>query len=171
MFTMLNKLSTKACKTLLNSPEFQSWINSSPKIDLIIFDIIPDCAVGISYKLNAKLIMYSTVAFYGKMELFNVVDESVATYCDQPYKPNSSFLDRIKNTLLPLGWAYFDYQNMDNLESVLKDGLNITNLPNIYDLYQNVSLVLMTGNYISKQPRSLPPMFVSVPALHLKETH
>lgn len=169
LFTMFDQLFAQSCEVLLTSLEFQAWLKTSPKIDLVVADLVPDCGVGIAYKLNAKIILYNTVAFYGKMvELFKVPDEALTTYCDQPYKPAMSFFEKIKSTLLPLGWAYYEHKNVPYLESVLREGLNITKLPSIYELYQNISLIFLTGNYVTEQPRSLPPMFVSVPGLHLK---
>lgn len=172
LFSMFDKVSAVTCESLLNSEEFQQWMSTSPKIDLIVADLVVDCGVGIAYKLGAKFIFYNTVPFYGKMlDLFKLPDESLTTYCDHSYAPSMSFWERVKNTLLPLGWAYFENKNRPYLESVLKNGLNITDLPSIYDLYENISLVMLTGNYVSEQPRSLPPMFVSVPGLHIKENH
>ncbi|XP_021953673.1 UDP-glucuronosyltransferase 2B31 isoform X1 [Folsomia candida] len=172
-FTSFDKSYAQSCQVLINSVEFQAWLIATTKIDLVVTDVTPDCGVGIAYKLNAKIIMYSTLPFFAKFtDLFTLPDEALGTSYDLPFRTDSiTFIDRIKSTLLPLGWAYETYQVAPFLESVLQEGLKIEKMPSIYDLYKNVSLVLMAGNFITEQARSLPPMFVSVPGLHLKMKH
>lgn len=169
LFSVFDQMSAQSCEVLLNSKEFKNWMLETPKIDLIIGDLVPECALGIAYKLNAKFILYNTVAFYGKMlDMVQVPDESLATYCDNPYKTTMSFFERVKNALTPLAWSYYLNKNIDYYERILKTGLELDYLPSLYDLQQNISLVFSTGNFISEYSRSLPPMFVSIPGLHLK---
>ncbi|OXA61940.1 UDP-glucuronosyltransferase 1-1 [Folsomia candida] len=168
--TKFAKLFAHSCSVLLTSSEFQAWLQTSPKIDLVVMDLIPDCGLGIAHKLNAKAIVYSTLPMYSRtVETVKIPPEALTPYGDHVYNAGRmTFFDKIKQVLMPLLTFYYEYVHAPAFELILQQGLNITNMPTLHDLYNNVSVVFMAGNYITELPRSLPPMFVAVPGLHLQ---
>lgn len=85
------------CKELCLSPVFQAWMNNTPKIDLIISDVTPECAYGLAKKYNSKFAIFQTIPFHPKnLESYGIPAETsgIPNWTIMSAKPPLSFLER-----------------------------------------------------------------------------
>jgi len=168
---IVDTLGKISCEIILNSPEFEEWMSTEPQVDLIYADILPECALGLGLKLNSKVAVFNTLPFYVKyLDAFGVQDESNAVgNFEIPGFDRTSFFHRVGNELFNL--LYFAINKFHKLSyrSLLKDNLQLKDVPDMDTLYKNVCLVMSAADVVSEHQRSLPPMFVNVGGTHLKD--
>jgi hypothetical protein len=153
---------------LYDSPEFMDWLESTEKVDLVFADSIPDIPAGVAYKLKAKSILLDLLpltfleTFGGPTEMISTVEFST---------PQLTFGQRVMATVVSgisrfcqkLGWIWMDHINRRKLKT--------EEFPSLQDLNSNYSLVMYNGHFLEERKRALPPNYVSVPGLHVKDTH
>ncbi|CAL8100655.1 unnamed protein product [Orchesella dallaii] len=168
------ELGKDACEALYKSPEFKRWLKKTNKVDLLIIDsCLPECGIGLAYKLGAKYAIFNTVTIVGhEYDAFGFLPESSAVpelEINSP-KPPMNFLGRVSNELVTLGWRWSHFQYSKIMDSMIRKSLLVPEMPYIEDLYRNVSLILHTGDAVTDYPRTLPPLYVNVAGIHCKSS-
>ncbi|CAL8100648.1 unnamed protein product [Orchesella dallaii] len=160
----------ETCKLFLTSPELQDWLNKTRTLDLVIIDnAVAECGVGIAYKYKAKHIFFNTVISHPhENDFLGLVPESFAIpeLEDNPLVAPMSFFDRLRNTVTSLIWMNVHSSYIQDVDNLIRTHLQAENMPYLYDLARNASLVLYTGDPVTDFPRSHPPMFVNVAGMH-----
>lgn len=160
----------EACRQLLLSEEMQTWLKSSPKIDLIYSDTVPECSYGLASKFKSKHALILPITFISKyFDAYGVPPEtSTIPDWDVTFRPPLTFLGRAVGAMIPLIWRlsqtiyYFWYA------SLFRKYLDLDPVPQLDDIQANTSLILINGDFIEDYPRSFPPNVVKVPGLHVK---
>ncbi|ODM95815.1 2-hydroxyacylsphingosine 1-beta-galactosyltransferase [Orchesella cincta] len=164
----------ETCKLSLTSPELHEWLNKTRSLDLVIIDnAVAECAVGIAYKYGAKHIFFSTVISHPhENDFFGVLPESFAIpeLEDNPVISPMSFFDRLRNTVTSLIWMNVHSSYIEQVDKLIRTHLQMPNMPYLYDLARNASLVFYTGDPVTDFPRSHPPMFVDVAGIHCQKS-
>jgi hypothetical protein len=158
------------CEKMMGDPEILDWIHTS-SFDLIIMDnMFNDCVLGLSYKFRAPHILFATSTLYmWQNDLHGFLPEtSWIPDAQFHYPEDMSFIQRVTNTLRPIGWHLFrKYYFQLKLESLLREGLNIPEMPSLRQIEMNTSLVLISTHYSEEYGRSVPPLVVSVGGMHV----
>ncbi|CAG7786637.1 unnamed protein product [Allacma fusca] len=159
--------------TLINS-DFQNWLNTT-HFDLIIYDSpMKEIAVGIAYKMKAKVILFQTTATQHMFDfdMFGLPSESSwlpdwTAGSEYPLVPHH--FQYAYNAL----WWYYSYtwHYLPKLNEILAK-LYGEDLPPIDELIRSkVDLVLVNEHFSSNFPRSLPPYVVPVGGMHCRESN
>jgi hypothetical protein len=157
---------------LYDSPDFMEWLESTEKVDLIFADTMPDIASGVAYKLKAKSILLDLFPIALEyLEAFGGPTEMVSTFEFAYETPQLTFGQRVMTTVVSgiiricqrLGWILIDHINRKQFKT--------EEFPSLQDLSSNYSLVLYNGHFLEEHKRSLPPNYVSVSGLHVKDAH
>jgi len=171
LYSFLPVLKGLGSQALFSSDEFQNWINSNPKLDLIIVDSLAEFGLVLANKFRSKVIVFSVTTF--PMELLENlgVPEQVMSTIERESRleDRSSFFGRFKyeigrlvtSLLLPIGRYWMAYN--------AKQYLNMEFLYSLHEQLKNVSLVMYNGFPFEEHQKSLPPNFVSVGGIHIKE--
>jgi len=161
-------------QALFSSEEFQEWISSDPEVDLIIVDSFVEFGLRLANRFRSKLVIFATSTFMAELLENSGVPEEVMSTADHPFRLQdaSSFYSRFKyevsrlvnSLILPIGrywvsWNYKQYVDPEYSSSSLKEQL------------KNVSLVMHNGFEFEGYQKSLPPNFVGVGGIHIKETN
>ncbi|CAL8100642.1 unnamed protein product [Orchesella dallaii] len=153
------------CEAFYDSPETQEWL-SRPNLhfDLVLIDAgFGECAYGLVHKFKAKHIVFTPFVCGLVYDTFGVVPESSSIpdpFFD--FMPNQiTLIQRTWNTIAPLMWRYNILKYIEKLEPMVRDKMNMTDMPPIAEFEKNTSLVFHNGHFIEEYPVSLPPMFVS----------
>jgi len=88
-----------------------------------------------------------------------------------PHNNPLSLFQRIKTTLASLVNHIATRRMWRQIEDLFRKHLAVEEVPTIGEMMKNVSLVLSNGHFLEEHRRPLPPNFVSVPGIHVKETH
>jgi hypothetical protein len=165
-----------SCEAAIAGPEIKEWLATGPKVDLIFGDIVFECAVGLAYKLNAKVAIFNTVSYWSRYtDLLGLPDESNSAFgwtipFYKEWSPLKSFASRVINTLSTVFEHYNNRLRTDRFMALLKEHLQLPeDMPDMSVLEKDISLVMSAGNFATEHQRSLPPMFVSVAGLHVKD--
>ncbi|ODM95812.1 UDP-glucuronosyltransferase 1-9 [Orchesella cincta] len=161
-----------ACEALFKSPEFKKWLKKTNKVDLVIIDnCMPDCGIGVAYKLEAKYALFSTVTVIGhEYDTIGFLPETSVIPELEVYSQNTplNFLERVSNEVNTLRWRWAHLQYSRKADLLIRKSLNVPKMPFIGDLFTNVSLVLYTGDTVTDYPRALPPLYVNIAGIHCK---
>jgi hypothetical protein len=160
-----------ACTAMYKSKTIQTWIQSKPHIDLIISDMKPDCSYGLVKKFNTKNILYVPLPMVtSHFESFGMNAEtcSIPDY-DTSRKTPLTFLNRVTNTLLPLWYRVLEIIFFQKYKTLFEEELGLTELPDVDDIRDLTSLMIINGDYLTDYPRSLPPFVIKVPGIHIKK--
>jgi glucuronosyltransferase len=156
------------CEVVLTDPKTFDFFNNSNYDLIFVNSLLNDCAYGMVYKSKAKFIAYgSTAPYTWWTEAYGYPDENYPEL--QYHMPiEMTFVQRVFNALRPLYWHYFRYwYAFPRIDALLREKLNLPDMPSVADIEKNASLVLLNSNFIEDYPRSLPPSIVSVPGIHL----
>ncbi|ODM99116.1 UDP-glucuronosyltransferase 2A3 [Orchesella cincta] len=168
--------SIEFCEAFYDSPEIQEWL-ARPGLDydLMILDTLSECGYGLVYKFKAKHITFVPVSMTPFLsDGIGIVPESSSIPdVTQKFKPSeTSFMNRVRNTLMVLLWRYGYLDFSSNVLPVIESKLNLTDFPPIEEFERNTSLVLVNHHFIEDYPRSFPPMVVPISGLLCNEnTH
>lgn len=166
----LPQLGVNMCTQFLNNKDNIEWINSH-KFDLVVIDaLFNDCGYGLAHKWNAKTMVFSTThLFEWSPDVFGFSDESAT----QPSIHFASdlplgFFTRVKASLSYL-YLYFsrEFRSIWTLDWMLREKLNMPDMPPVADLVRSTSLVLLNTHFSEEFPRSLPPYLVPVGGMHV----
>lgn len=162
------------CEALFTSPEFIDWLKTDPKVDLLFADnCLPDCGIGLAHKLGAKYIQFDSVAPWpNEYDSLGFLPESSAIpelEIKSPPVP-MHFWTRLSNTLLSLRYRFWHYLYSIRIHALIRDSLDVPNMPFIGDLVRNVSLIFHTGDVFTDYARSFPPNVVNIAGIHCKES-
>ncbi|ODN00662.1 UDP-glucuronosyltransferase 1-2 [Orchesella cincta] len=153
------------CEAFYDSPETQEWL-SRPNLhyDLVLIDAsFGECSYGLVHKFKAKHIVFTPFVCGLVYDTFGVVPESSSI--PDPFFDfvpiQMTLMQRFWNTIAPLMWRYNGLKYIEQLEPVVKNKLNLTDMPPIVELEKNTSLVFYNGHFVEEYPMSLPPMYVS----------
>lgn len=169
---MIAEFGTASCDVIYSDEEYINWIKNS-KVDLIFIDsLYNDCAYGMAYYWNAKIINFQTSTNYPWIaETSGLADESSWIPDMVLYHPvPMNFLQRVKNALSPIAWnlhrrwRYFPY-----LEQLTKEKLQITNLPSFEEIERGANLIFVNTHYSEEFARSLSPNVIAVGGIALKD--
>lgn len=168
----IQEFGVSMCEILMEDEEYLGLVKNK-KFDLVVMDMLcNDCALGLIHYQKTKFVIYDTThPMQWHPDMFGFpAESSFVTDLAFAYPTPFSFLDRFMNTLRPLMWYYGRANNMyPRLEATINKGLGLTgeNALSIRELEKNVSLVFTNTHYSVDQARSLPPLFVPVPGLHI----
>ncbi len=78
-----------------------------------------------------------------------------------------SLLDRVKNTIY-LGYWYWDRYNYLTPEynRIMKEAFGRDDIPSLYEMERNVSLLIINSHYSCDFANSLPPLAVQIGGLN-----
>jgi len=175
---MLPILSNDICSFIFQAEHTHKWIELEKSYDLFIVDSAwNECGIALSHVFHAKLILFSwhSNLLTWNLEAFGVTSE-VASVPDPQYssttQPNYpiSFLKRFHFILRSLRWHI--YRNAFSFFQVRKfciQNLGNEEFPGVREIEQNASVVLVNSNSVEEYARSLPPLFVQVGGVHIRD--
>lgn len=166
------QLGIDTCKMFLDDPEVQVWLKTDPKIDLFVVDwFVSDCILGLAYKMDAPFIFYSPTVMVGYLyETFGFIPDTAGVPdFERHFTPPLTFLERMNNELQPLIWKYKMAPYFDELSKLVREKLDIPNMPPLEDIVRNASLLLWSESVIEGYPHTLPPNWITVGGMHCKE--
>jgi len=147
-------------------------------VDLVVLDTNLDCGLGVAWSLRAKVVSLQLFGYF--METLDGLaggggaNEMVSNILF-PYSNPLSLLQRIKTTLAFLtNHVATKWWSWPKIEAVFRKYLprqGEEEVPGIGSMIKNISLVLSNGHFLEDHKRPLPPSFVSVPGLHVKDVH
>ncbi|CAL8110972.1 unnamed protein product [Orchesella dallaii] len=156
--------SLEFCEAFYDSPEIQEWL-ARPGLhyDLVMLDILSECAYGLVYKFKAKHILFFPTS--SPPFLFDgigiVPETSSIPDVSSLYKPSEmNFMARVQNTIMTILWRFGYLYFFKDVVPIIEEKLDITNFPAITEFEKNTSLVLVNHHFVEDYPRSLPPMVV-----------
>lgn len=160
----------QTCKEILESEELARWVEKTEKLDLVILDnCYTECGTGISYKFEAKHIIFNTLTHLGnEYDQFGFLPESSSIPELEIWPPQTpmTFLERVENTLISLHFRWSQYTYNQEIDEIVRKWVKKPEMPQIDELVRNTSLILYTGDIISDYPRSHPPFVVNVGGMH-----
>ncbi|ODM95813.1 UDP-glucuronosyltransferase 1-3 [Orchesella cincta] len=127
-----------------------------------------DCALGLAYKFKAKTMYYAasclTPLYY---ELYGIVPDTASIpEFEYHYRSPMSFYERFVTTIQPLVWTYKMSTSHDAITEIIREKLNVPEMPNIRKLAENTSLILLAEYVIDGYPQPLTPNIISVGGMH-----
>jgi len=170
LWTNLTEVGVKMCEVLLTDPQGKQWIQTE-SFDLVVIDaLFNDCGLGLAHIFRAPFIIYETTApFMWLPDTYGYPDEAAYNPDIQMGYPfEMTFIDRVKNAVRPIGWhLYKRWIMFPRLEQMFKDELGITDMPSMYELERNASLIFTHRHATEDVARSLPPLFVHTGGMHI----
>ncbi|PSN46985.1 hypothetical protein C0J52_17347 [Blattella germanica] len=160
------------CKSVLNHTAVKELIHSQEKFDLIISEIFgSDCLLGFVHKFKVPFIgVISSFAFPWANSRLGLPDNPayIQNYF-LPYTDRMSFKQRLINTVhsVYLKWMYHQYSDIVTYE-IAKQFFG-KDLPPLWEIAKNTSLVLSNSYFSVNQPRPTVPGFIEVGGLHVTE--
>lgn len=166
---MLPELGDMACRATLNDPKMLTWINSH-KVDVVVIDsLFNDCALGLAYKWNAQVVIFGTSTVFEWWADDYGFPAETNWIADTHFGQNMplSFLGRVFSTLMTLHMRLMKNVFLyPRLEVMLKEKLNMPEMPSLAELNSKPSLVLMNTHFSEELARSLPPLIIPVGGMH-----
>ncbi|CAL8110971.1 unnamed protein product [Orchesella dallaii] len=166
--------SLEFCEAFYDSPEIQEWL-ARPGLhyDLVMLDVLSECAYGLVYKFKAKHILFlptsSTPFLFDGIGI--VPETSSIPDVSSLYKPSEmNFMARVQNTIMTILWRYGYLYFFKDVVPIIEEKLNITNFPAITEFEKNTSLVLVNHHFVEDYPRSFPPMVVPFSGISCKNS-
>ena len=159
------------CEAILGSQDTKEWLETSD-FDLIFIDqLFNDCAYAFVHKFKAKFIIYGTNSLmmwsydpYGIVPETSWIPDAV-----HHYNPDMNLWERIRTTLEALKWHFKrQWYYFPKLEKIIRTELNLTDLPPLWQIDQNISLFFANTHYSDEYARALPPFVIPLGGLHLQ---
>jgi hypothetical protein len=174
LFMAIPYLKFLVCDAFLSSPDIQEWIDHASEaggVDLIIVDGAPECSVGLAHKLRSKqIVLYPICITFDLSQYLGPPLEMVSSF-ELPSNNPLSFFQRVKIILASLVNEVSRPILFYWIDGLFQKHLKLKDNPNIQQLIRNnISLVLHNGHFLEQQKRSMPPNFVSISGVHIKET-
>ncbi|ODM98018.1 UDP-glucuronosyltransferase 1-7C [Orchesella cincta] len=167
----LPKIGVDMCDKILGDPKIMKHF-SETNYDVIVIDaLFNECAYGLAYKMKAKTIVFGTSHPLAWMaDALGYPSESwwlpeVHFSFDLPL----NFVNRVWATLSIFYFNTIRHLAFPKLEAVLREKLEIPDMPSIPDMMANTSLMLTNTHYSEELPRALPPNVVSVGGMNCKD--
>ncbi|XP_069674520.1 UDP-glycosyltransferase UGT5-like [Periplaneta americana] len=158
------------CKVAIESPQIQKLINSKNKFDLIITHLMgSDCFLVLSHHFKASLISLTTSVSlpWGNDRIGNIDHAAYIPNYFLPFADHMSFWQRLVNTVFieaaKLGHYIFAELPTDEL---MRRHFG-QDVPSIFDIKRNTSLVLINSHFSLNTPRPTVPAFVEVGGIHI----
>lgn len=165
MYMMLPIFGKMMCEQIYKDEEYIRWVKST-KVDVVMVDALAnDCAYGMAYYWDAKVILLDTSAPFGHFsDAYGLVDEtSWISSMEMGFNTDMSFSQRTINAVLPMFWSYYrSWFFFPTLAKVTSDKLGITDLPSFEELERRTDLVFINTHYGEEYARSLPPNVISI---------
>lgn len=161
------------CEAFYKSPEILEWMQRPGlHYDLVMIDTsLGDCAYGLVHKFKAKHILFAPAIAPYTWDGFGIVPESAsippsAVLYGKTVKPSEmTVVGRFWSTLEPLIWRLGQMYYINRLEKLLRERVNMSDLPSLLEFERNTSLVLINAHFVEEYPFALPPMFQSYAGL------
>ncbi|CAL8148111.1 unnamed protein product [Orchesella dallaii] len=138
------------------------------KFDLVVVNtVFGECGYYVGHYFKAKIIGYTPCSFitwfydtYGILPEVGWVPDLILTMYNIPM----TYMERVFNTLLPFYWAYSkNYGLSPMLEEAAKPLFpDEENLPTLYELENNVSIMLVNSHASVDFARTMTPLFVDI---------
>jgi glucuronosyltransferase len=172
-WTELFPFSLLYCELILKHEGLQTWLSQQEPFDLIFIDtLFNDCAYGFVHKFKTPFIHISTstVSMHEPDTAGHVPETSWIPDLQVHFPHDMNFLQRVSNTLRPLVWYFARcWWLFPKLETVLREHLNLTDLPSLCEMDKQASLVFINTHFSIEFARSLPPLYVPIGGLHIQE--
>lgn len=173
---MLNSSSfefmNKACLRTLKSPKLHNGFLQNEKFDLVIVHIfLNHCVLGIIPHFQAASIFVSTVAAPSNIGNYvgNRFPQSFVPSMFLPYSDKMTFKERLINTVTDFGFSSFWNLMLKRAERMYREYLpNGHELPSLYDIQRNVSMLFMNSHFSLTYPRPLLPDVIEVGGMHTR---
>ncbi|RZC14241.1 UDP-glucuronosyltransferase 2C1-like, partial [Asbolus verrucosus] len=154
----------------LNHTEMAKLLKSGTKFDVIIIDWFMNSGILIYGKLFEAPII--PIASHGTTHLANYIvgNPSPPSYVPNVmlnFSPNMTFLQRVVNGLVTIGYNLAGYNNMKYHETLLEKYFE--NPPSFEELKETVALVLSNGHYSFESARPFVPSVIPVGGFHVQK--
>jgi len=155
------------CESILSDQPSLDWIKGSSFDLIVINSLLNECAYGLAHYYKAPYIVYGPASpLMWFTEAYGYVDEVYPDWTLH-YPEDMSLLQKVRTALQPLYWQFFrEWYTFPKMEKLLREKLNLIDLPRISDMERNASLVLLYTYFAEEYPRSLPPTTVEVAGMH-----
>ncbi|KAF2882089.1 hypothetical protein ILUMI_24092 [Ignelater luminosus] len=167
---ILTQVGIDICEVILNTPAAQELKNSKKKYDLVVTEIFgSDCMVGFGYHFKAPVVgMISSVILpWGGDRIGNPDNPSYIPNYLVPYLSKMSLSERLINTVILLA-AKLSYNWVSHPQSTaIARKFFGPDLPDLQDLVQNTSLILVNSHFSINTARPAVPNFIEVGGLHI----
>ncbi len=166
----LPQIGANLCDMFLQDPKVVDWIKNN-KFDLIVIDaLFNECAYGIAHLHKAKVIIFGTSHPFGWMP------DALGYPSETSWLPELHFsfdlpLNFVNRVLVELSIMYFNvirHLSFPKVEKVLRERLNIPDMPSIPDMMANTSLMFTNTHFSEELARSHPPNVVSIGGMNCK---
>lgn len=167
----LPQIGASLCDMFLQDPKVIDWIKNN-KFDLIVIDaLFNECAYGIAHLHKAKVIIFGTSHPFGWMP------DALGYPSETSWLPELHFsfdlpLNFVNRVLAELSIMYFNvirHLSFPKVEKVLRERLDIPDMPSIPDMMANTSLMFTNTHFSEELARSHPPNVVSIGGMNCKE--
>lgn len=168
-----NQIALDTCKMVVNSRRTDPVLGSlfrDGSFDLIVINsLFGECGFYIAHYFKAKTIAYDSTTFitffydtYGVSAESAWIPDLIITFKNYPL----AFWDRLYNNLVEYYWAWTrNYDLSPRLEEVARPLFKTEDLPTLYEMENNVSIVLLNTHVSTDFARTMPPLFVDVGGL------
>ena len=173
----LEPISYAGCNAIHHSSAFQTWLQSTEKVDLIFSDTNPECGYGLAAKFGAKHAIFQTVPLFTKYyEAFGLSMEtsSLPSWEMLQRRPPIPFLARVMAVILPPIWRlnqilFYNFLYLSMFKETLDLGGKVR-APALFDMEASTSLLFLNGDFLEDYPRAYPPFVVKLPGIHIRDT-
>ncbi|KAG8233491.1 UDP-glycosyltransferase [Ladona fulva] len=167
-------LADPLCEAQLSSPELQKYISQgkqgTKKYDLVIVEMFFfDCLIGFAHHFNAPLIgMVSQFALpWGYDSVGSPIPYSTVPNTFLHYGPHMTFMERVHNFLFTTGASlYRRFISLPKQTEVARRYFGI-DMPPIWEIEENMSLVMMNGHPAVTPIHPTVPNLVDVAGMHI----
>ena len=164
----------QACETLLGSNELQTYLESQPKIDLLILDgAYPECALGLVYHFRKPFMYLNTVGSYtGSLSISgNPTLYSITPFFARGLTDNMTLMERsINSGYHVLATLMHSFLVNVFLQRILRQHFG-RSIPHIYELSKNVSFILQNTHFSVSYPRPYLPNVAEIACIHCKTSN
>ncbi|XP_044739922.1 UDP-glycosyltransferase UGT5-like [Chrysoperla carnea] len=160
-------------KLLLESDVIENLLNTQDRYDLMITHIMSgDCLLILAHVLKIPavigVITSPTLAWsadrFGYPNTPSYIPDILLTYNGQ----RMSFVERLWNTFYYFHHKFnYDFSANNHAQKLFNQKFG-ANAPSIYDLQNNMSLLLVNGHFSLNGARPTPPNVIEVGGIHLK---
>lgn len=165
-----NQMSIDTCQAVVNSigrdPVITSIFQNGSSYDLVVINtIFGECGHFVGHYLKAKTITYDSCTMlgwyydtYGVSPEAGWVPDLLSKYETFPM----SFWDRVRATYYTMYWGIERYRLSPLLQNVVQPLFGNKELPHLYQLENDVSLVFINSHPSIDFARTLPPLFIDI---------
>ncbi|XP_049859784.1 UDP-glucosyltransferase 2-like [Schistocerca gregaria] len=172
MVSRMAGTSPPLCEEGLKSPEMMSFIKSPSKFDLYIVEraLVP-CFYGVAHAVGSPPVvgLVTLGAYpYAHWTHGNPDNPAYSPWWVHAYPDHLSFWQRLYSSYV---WLHFNYLWFNVVlpkhDAMLKNYFGLE-VPSIFELERNFSLMLITNHFTESYPRPNLPNFVEVTGLHIQ---